>query len=93
MPMVGVSHCPSCQAVVNVKWTTCPACHGVINGVQAAPFAVGDSIVYRVPGDSPEGPFEVIETSQSRGQWWALVAKEGSHAWIHECLMVKEEQR
>ena len=27
MPMTGVSQCPSCQAVVNVKWTTCPACH------------------------------------------------------------------
>lgn len=58
-----------------------------------APFSVGDCIVYRVPGDSPEGPFKVIEISESYGQWWALVAKPHSYAWICEVLVVKASQQ
>jgi hypothetical protein len=58
-----------------------------------SPFVVGDSIAYRVPGDPEEGPFEVVEITESHGQWWALVAKNKSHAWIPEVLVVKEEQR
>ena len=79
MPMLGVSHCPSCQAIINVKWHTCPACHGVINEGQAAPFAVGDMLTYRVPGDPEEGPFEVVMVSPDRyrGGWWMVVGKNG----------------
>ena len=58
-----------------------------------APFEVGDRIIYRVPGDPEEGPFQVIEISESHGQWWALVAKKGSHAWIHEVLVVKVDRK
>jgi len=44
---------------------------------QPAPFAVGDSIVYRVPGDPEKGPFEVVDVSQDsrKGGWWAEVLK------------------
>ena len=77
MPMVGVSHCLSCQAVINVNWHTCSACHSVIKTKQAAPFEVGDRIVYRVPGDPEKGPFEVIMISPDhfQGGWWAVVLK------------------
>ena len=57
------------------------------------PFDVGDCLSYQVAQDPQEGPFRVVEISESHGQWWALVAKKGSHAWIHEILVVKEEQR
>jgi len=26
MSLAGVTHCPSCQAVMNARWTTCLAC-------------------------------------------------------------------
>ena len=66
-----------------------------------APFAVGDSIVYRVPGDPQEGPFEVIMVSPGhyQGGWWAVVLKpsekEGAEpkpdtteqAFIHQVLI------
>ena len=54
-----------------------------------APFEVGDTLIYQVPGDPQEGPFEVVGISESRGQWWAMVAKAHSYAWIHECLLTK----
>ena len=82
---------PSCRGFEDIEDGSKP-----FNGEgerQSAPFAVGDSIVYRVPGDSPEGPFEVVELSESHGQWWALVAKAHSYAWVHACLVVKESQQ
>ena len=79
MPMVGVSRCPLCQAVVNVKWTDCPACHGGIKESHPGPPDVGDRIVYQVDGDPQEGPFEVVMVSPDRykGGWWMVVVKPG----------------
>jgi hypothetical protein len=58
-----------------------------------SPFDVGDKVTYQVPGDPEEGPFKVIEITESHGQWWALVAKPHSYAWVHEVLVAKEEQQ
>lgn len=77
MSVIGVSNCPSCHAVVNVKWIACPACHRAINGIHHAPPEVGDRISYQVPSDPEKGPFEVVDVSQDnrKGGWWAVVLK------------------
>lgn len=54
---------------------------------QAAPFAVGDKLVYRIPGHPEEGPFEVVMVSPDQGGWWALVSKPNIQAWIHQIIV------
>ena len=54
-----------------------------------APFEVGDRIVYRVPGDPEEGPFEVVMVSPDhfQGGWWAVVLKPNGLVYIQQILV------
>lgn len=65
-------------------------CGAKVRAVQ--PFDVGDCLSYQVAQEAQEGPFEVVETTESHGQWWALVVKKNSHAWIHQALVVKVDR-
>ena len=68
-------------------------CGPKVRAVQ--PFDVGDCLSYQVAQDPQQGPFRVAEVAPdlSHGQWWALVEKPGSLAWIHERIMTKVESK
>jgi len=57
-----------------------------------APFKVGDQIVYQVPGDPEEGPYQVVEVLPDGPypRWYAIVEKDGALVIIGQELIVRE---
>jgi len=63
MAIIGVTHCPSCGAVVNTSWQTCLACSSILEPLKPEPT----SLEAQAPMESVEPRPETL-SSQSTVQ-------------------------
>jgi|GEM_PF-7132277 len=90
MEDVGVAHCKSCRAVVNVHWPACAACQ---RPLPARPdLEPGCLLWWQGMDGTTHGPALLRGTFESQGWTWAWFTQRGVEYLVWADLVTKVQQ-